>query len=668
MSLKDIFNEEEMKIGSKVHQKLQFYIDKYSSLFSIDIEDIGLNAYYMYPCMFKDDFEEISDEEKVELAVFGILYYKYLITFDQKFDNETTADTWGLFCRSFFAQEAIKGLSKFLHPNEEEYFNIMDKYVKEYVNAIKLEEDCTGNCSYDYYATIMRGKSAIAKCFAAAMAVKSKKIDVLDRLNKSQDYFYEAFQLFDDFKDLKHDISIGKHTWITDNIDSSDEKLYTQLYKKNMIEVIFQKINYNCDKALALAGKSKGWFKNICLFKTKIQMVYRDIMSKKFIPSSICINKDYSKLSLNSLEENMRCYLENDYINNEFLQIYHNMNFLKEEGYVSKENQSGDTFSRTFLLNILRECNFEVTNGRTVCIYSKWAEELLDKETKIFKCGWSYFPELKELAPDIDTLSEVMRFSHAVNNDRLNNRINECIKFVIDNCINLDGSIDTWMLTKDNASDAEKYAREFAKERWKIRQDPEVTANFLYSLSFYKDKVKDYEKIIKKGLKYLLECRGENGFWSSSWYCGDMYGTYVCTRCFKKFTETDEIINSILTTVLSLFSYNGKCREEMALTDYFFAILIIIELCDSKYAENYKEKIVLILRKVIDYINIEIDKEIGFLPSSAFIKVAEIVYKNNGKEYKYDLTYESILITTALGLKCCNRIRTILEENYGEKI
>ena len=69
MSLKDIFNEEEMKIGSKVHQKLQFYIDKYSSLFSIDIEDIGLNAYYMYPCMFKDDFEEISDEEKVELAI-----------------------------------------------------------------------------------------------------------------------------------------------------------------------------------------------------------------------------------------------------------------------------------------------------------------------------------------------------------------------------------------------------------------------------------------------------------------------------------------------------------------------------------------------------------------------------------------------------------------------
>ena len=235
-------------------------------------------------------------------------------------------------------------------------------------------------------------------------------------------------------------------------------------------------------------------------------------------------------------------------------------------------------------------------------------------------------------------------------------------------CINLDGSIDTWMLSKDNASEAEKYAREFAKKRWKIRQDPEVTANFLYSLSFYKDKVKDYERIIEKGLKYLLECRSENGFWSSSWYCGDMYGTYVCTRCFKEFDETGEVINSILTAVLSVFSDNGRCKEEMPLTDYLFAILIIIELYNLEYSEKYKDKMVLIFRRFIERINIEIDNEIGFLPSSAFIKVAEIVYKNNDKEYKYDLTYESILITTALGLKCCNRIRMILGEDYGEKI
>lgn len=651
MALYDIFKENDLTIGLKVKDKLHKYKDYYSSLFELDFEDTRLNAYYMYPCMFREDFPEMNDNLLVDLSVCGILYFKYIITFDKQLDRDLTSNVEDLFYNSFLAQESIKALCKFIHPQEDAYFKKMYEYIEEYISALKAEKQVCKN--YQEYRYVLKGKSAIAKCFVAAMAVKTKRYEKLPLLEESQDCFYEAFQLLDDFKDIKEDLKAGRHTWLTGQVNKAKGNYYSQLHEINGIERVFQLINYNCDRAIAKSGKGEGWLKNIYLLKSKAQMIYKDILQRNFNADYSIVKDKIHIYSISELIDKIESFLVKAYNNGGFSQIVHYMSFPTSEGYQSDINQAGNTFGQAYLLNILNELpDFEVQQKDIANLH--YIDFLLQNVTRYYKAGWSYFPNLKELAPDIDTLSEIIKFANYTKDKKLCDKVNEAIDFVLLNCVKDNGSIDTWMLSSENLSEQEKYGKEFANQRWKIRQDPEVVANFIHAISIYEQYNKDIGKYIENGIEYLKKCHGEDGFWNSSWYCGKMYGTYVCTRAIVQNNRTDEIIDKILENILELFDEDGKYKGTFVINDYLYCILILINLLKCKSVNSVK--ISRILGRVNKYLSTVIDDEEGFIESSPFIKVADVKYRNANHDYKYVLSYESLLLTSAISLKICYEI------------
>ncbi len=56
---------------------------------------------------------------------------------------------------------------------------------------------------WEEFEMIAKGKSAIAKCAVAALAVLCNKIEKIEPLEKSQDYFFTALQLCDDLTGLE---------------------------------------------------------------------------------------------------------------------------------------------------------------------------------------------------------------------------------------------------------------------------------------------------------------------------------------------------------------------------------------------------------------------------------------------------------------------------------
>lgn len=515
MALYDIFKENDLTIGLKVKDKLHKYKDYYSNLFELDFEDTRLNAYYMYPCMFREDFPEMDEDLLVDLSVCGILYFKYIITFDKQLDRDLAPNVEDLFYNSFLAQESIKALCKFIHPQEDAYFKKMYEYIEEYISALKAEKQVCKN--YQEYRYVLKGKSAIAKCFVAAMAVKTKRYEKLPLLEESQDCFYEAFQLLDDFKDIKEDLKAGRHTWLTDQVNKAKGNYYSQLHEINGIERVFQLINYNCDRSIAKSGKGEGWLKNIYLLKSKAQMIYEDILQRNFNADYSIVKDKIHIYSISELIDKIESFLVKTYNNGGFSQIVHYMSFPPSEGYQSDINQAGNTFGQAYLLNILNELpGFEVQQKDIANLH--YIDFLLQNVTRYYKAGWSYFPNLKELAPDIDTLSEIIKFANYTKDKKLCNKVNEAIDFVLSNCVKDNGSIDTWMLSSENLSKQEKYGKEFANQRWKIRQDPEVVANFIHAISIYEQYNKDIGKYIERGIEYLKKCQGDDGFWNSSWY------------------------------------------------------------------------------------------------------------------------------------------------------
>lgn len=365
----------------------------------------------------------------------------------------------------------------------------------------------------------------------------------------------------------------------------------------------------------------------------------------------IGIIKTKANHSISVCKEEMIDFFKKTYINDKFIETNHYMNFPHEDGYCSVVEQTGNIFVKTELINLLCSCN---NDDFFSDVRAQWQSELWNYKTQWFEYGWSYFPNLLELAPDVDDLAEIMRLYS--NNKAARSYMIECINFVINNCIREDGSIDTWMISKENLSEYEIRARREAELRWQIRQDIEVVANFLYSLSFYKNDIPNYSEICQKGYEYLISKKSEEGLWKSTWYFGNLYGTYMCMNFFKTLDNKTEDLKEITRAISQCFNESGEYIYSKNLNDYALAVIILLETLDFVENLDMVKKIISAARAFLPTV---ID-EAGFCCAMPFIRLGTIKYfgKVNEKEmeYTYDNLFESQLLTSSLVLKCITEL------------
>ncbi|WP_163192158.1 hypothetical protein [Clostridium thermarum] len=674
--LYEIFEKEVVLEGNKVLQAINKDYDLIDSLVGTrKVERYPFNLYYLYPYLFKDDFINVSKDNFNLIAEAGVLYLENINFYDRYADNQSHADFYTLIQKSLSCQISIKILSQ-LFDRDNVFWSYLERYNKEYINAVTLEREnhfgVINNFSDEEFKIIARGKSAIAKATVAALGCLSGNYEQIEKLELTQDIFAEAFQLLDDLKDFKEDYKLKNYSWILTKLlaeskverELSEKELLQLLVESDCYEVALNKINNLCEQAMMCAGSSMPWIRYIKMFQRRASRLKEDLCSLR---GNTIEKYTYTPFANNNLLSDPHQVISNVFkvlIKEQekgFGELSHWMLFPHDLDYRGKEEcQGGDIFQRALILNLLlemKEMGFDIGNN-----YIKFeADYLFNKMSPIYDIGWSYFPDLPELAPDIDTLSEIIKIYVSYPNDMVKKHIADCIDFVLDNNIVPDGSILTWMLDPKDQSELIVRAWTAAREKWGVRSDPEVTANFLLALSSLD--YDTYKNVVNHSLPWIFSKQNENGYWLSTWYTGNYYGSYICSKLFSKLNIRNEQTDRLASFLISSQNEDGSWGSNGANPqDTALAISSLIDLSHS--IEN--PDLYTVLEKGLNYLISTFNNEFNIWYGYNFIKMGkERVFSKtksgNAIEFEYKVVYKSCTLTTAICTYALYKVKKFLD-------
>lgn len=650
-----MFDKKIIDEGKKIYKDVSSTYNKINRMFKKDlIEARHFGQFYLYPYFFSEDFTGLSNKDINFIAQAGVMYFDLIMLNDSYFDKQLDVNINRILQKDFICTEAVKLLSS-LFPKNDIFWDYFAQYNSEYLEANFLDIDKHYNIikeyPYEEFKKIAHGKSAIAKAATAALGSLGGDIKKIGELEETQDLFAEAAQLFDDLRDWKEDLKLKQYSWllsalmIANGLDKEvDEKTVSQLlFGCGYDEKVLDKINSLCEQAMICAGTTSSWIKRLKFMQQRANILKHDLNSMK------TVKDEYRRLNILFDTPAKQLDFEESTVVNLLLkqrakgypELKHWMDFLHEEGFTATDQYlGGDVFSRAYILNLLLEmCSYGIKIDQNEILSE--IEYLVGKKSRFFQVGWSYFPDLPELAPDIDTLSEMVKIWVSTGkNEVLKAVIYNTVDFALCNSRNDNGAFNTWILDENDKSEISIRALKAAKEIWGTEPDPEVNANFLNALSLL-DFTK-YEGVIEKGVDWLLGMQNEDGYWGSTWYVGNYYGCYICSKLFKKINLKNENVIYIIEYLKKSQNRNGSWGDaDGNVLDTSYAISALVDIAQEK-------EIKIILERGIKYI-IDQNDNSGYWGGCNFIKMN--LGRVSGKTRI--ITYKSSILTTAM---CINSI------------
>jgi squalene-hopene/tetraprenyl-beta-curcumene cyclase len=213
-----------------------------------------------------------------------------------------------------------------------------------------------------------------------------------------------------------------------------------------------------------------------------------------------------------------------------FAETTHEMTFPHFAGFTgATEQQASDVFARAVLASVLldiaeleeQDQRFKATVYEIAHRESQYIAEakLADRAG-----GWSYFPGLPELPPDVDSLAAALRLFERIAPE-YSPLCEEPVNLVLNN-IKPDGSVKTWIVAPANSSGQRQAMIRGIERYWGSTVDVEVCARFFAALLTYNKQ--EYSGLARQGAEYILSRQHEDGTWNATWYWGRAYGTGLC--------------------------------------------------------------------------------------------------------------------------------------------
>jgi len=610
--------------------------------------------YTLYPYLFHEDFPKVTDEQISQLTQAGVMYYSYLMSIDGLVDGHKELNCYEFLYRNYESQMAMKELTDLFGYNSR-FWDYFYKYNKEFIDSIIIEQQHTGiikRYEQSEFERVARGKSAVAKLAVAGLGVLSQEYDKIHILEETQDYLAESIQLHDDLKDWKDDLDRKNYSWLLTeliyNMDKAKEINYTnisyELFAGRYDEAILDEAIRLCDKAMLVAKNSNSWIKCIRNNQKRLDRLRDDLTSirKEPGPQYLFFNEKKTKHSVNEIGNEVdRVFnsFHNNILNQwkkEYKEMVHWMAFPNDSGFTCiEECQSGIIFQHSFILNLLYEIK-EKGFPIDPCLLNVNIDYWINNKHRNFEKGFAYFPFLPELSPDIDTSSEVIRV--LLRQGSLSEDLLKEIDFIVSNNKKDDGSFDTWIIDKNDNSQSTKKALNAARKLWGTAPDPEVIANFIYTL-YLIDK-EAYKDLITEGTTWLLSTQNSHGYWESTWYVGNYYGSYVCARLFNTLKINNANVKKLYDYIMASQNQNGSWG--IANGNPQDTALAIASLC---YLNNYySDDITSNLRSAINYLMNTFDFNLGSWYSNDFIVMD--TGRVTGKTYI--LKYKSAILTSVI--------------------
>jgi hypothetical protein len=519
----------------------------------------------------------------------------------------------------------------------------------------------------DAYHNLAEKKAAIGKVAIDSLFVLSEQtnLGVYELILEAHRYFSIGLQYADDFQDFREDMINCQVNWSVLRMKNifKEEGLNIENYsvdelKKHMyirgvaIETLSQALMFY-HKALKVISKiilKPLLFEEVIqekILETKRTMVaieqYMLIYDKKIELSKVekfnypyfsfkniaFINSEIAK----TLEQ-MIASIMND-ASKDFFETKHIMYLGTDEGFQNNgEIHVGDVFQRAIVLDIICDLKDKLNTDFFDSLVANELDYLLGQKRDTGVGGWSYFPTVKEIAPDIDDLGQIVQcFSRTNSLYLINQYLAPLFEVVfLDNYNKITGGIETWIVPVNDRSEIESMQNYFNESKWGKGPDNEVVANFLYGITLAPYFAKQYAQELNKSIEFLFSQQEHEGFWRSRWYYGKFYGTYTCLRLFNKQGIFNNKIKRAIDFILHNQNEDGSWNNEAGekgILDTSFALL-----CLSLYPDQSK---------------ISIEKGIQYLINA--FRIEPSVYIEPFILPKAGQPYKSKTITTAYALK-----------------
>ena len=663
--------------GKRIERAL-FEIEKeykayFSSLLSYKNGNISfvtsereVHFYNYYPFLFYDEFKEVPIGAFRTIALSGALYLQYILWNDKLIDTNQLVDPSIIPYSSYLLRKSFNLLYS-LFPSSSEFWSYFAKYDKEFTNAVLLERTKHFGIISDYsqseFELIARGKAAMSKYVTAALSVLCNSPEKIEPLEQSQNCFNIAFQLHDDLQDWKQDYISRNYSHLLTNViyehqlaeevqSNSPPDLETigrAIYLSEAAEKQIESALLFLEKAASYGSNCHHWIEHIYKFKSKVQKSQKNIseMRGKLLSSRKKYGRKIVKESRSfSFSKRLQFHIKHslDYLLIQlevgFPELEHRAIFPKSGGFVGEqEHQVGNVFQRALVVDTLIDAHSFYPDADE--IIKEEVQKLVSAKLKRVRGGWSYFPSLPELPPDADSLGQVLQVLVRSKYEKIDEEVSDPISLLLSQCSYDDGSFETWIVDNNDTSRETAIIKNAIENMWKMRKgkDNGVLANILYGLYLY-----DFEKLksrIEKGVDCLEKRQSKEGCWTSTWYWGNYYGTYVAVRIIKAIKPDSPTLKKAKKFLLNSQNFDGGWGDLGSDPLNTALALLSLSLLESQNHECYI--------KGISYLFSTQNKR-GYWDRVRFIKM------DTGETI---LTYSSKTITTQFCLKALVALSSI---------
>lgn len=678
LSLGEVYNnlyKRVMSVPGRESSELPLVLkqgDDFVDQFSLEVN------YSHYPLLFCDLFPELDEKKLPALCVISQLYAESQVQLDNFIDNQLHAQpdlmkTVILTGSQYKLAFAIRKLSELLGDSDF-FWSRFDHFFGDYLCQIleeKTKEKYLELPSLQDMERSAIGKVSMVKIITAAMAELAGRKELLPALEESQDLFAIGYQLYDDVKDWKKDLTSSRYSYLLKKAFNEFEicveikegkipapvDLGSPLYFSDLLPDTLELAASYIERAKsAVDGMDcPGWISWLEMQQNSILRLRLDLIEIRARAIERARLKAVSKKEMPECSVNLKScdqalikgitFLQ-DQEQKDYLEARH-LEMTGKRGMNIEEPACywGSVFQRAVTLHSLalaRQAGFFVNRE----IFEADLKVLIDSRLKSRKGGWSYFPDWQHLPPDCDDLAEVLHVLIALSHPETSKLCEDPLELALHGQ-KRDGSISTWIA--DPADESSLGARDFMHEIWGSQPDAEVMANLLYALWKYDcDRFRDN---ISAGTSYLAGRQNSDGSWTSTWYEGLYYGTWVCCRHLAAAGGFDDNLSMAKSFLLKTQRKDGGWDTEGVLNTAYALLTLAGNL-----NERNPELIFPAARKILSLQRVD-----GSWSESPFIKMKTLGRESMpGKESK-PFFYGSCTMSTAFAVRALLALKKLIQ-------
>ncbi|MEY9969470.1 squalene-hopene/tetraprenyl-beta-curcumene cyclase [Streptacidiphilus sp. MAP12-16] len=577
----------------------------------------GPNIYGFHPYLFAGAFSAVDPAHLAQLSVSAWLFASAIFAVDHSLDDDQTESTGSpldLMANQF---EGYRSLAR-LFPGYSPFWDVLQARLADYAEvAGEQHAYVTGrrplaDFPYEKAEHWATAKSALATVTVAALGELAAEPGPVAELTRSVRAYSVALQFLDDIRDWRQDLSGMRPSYplaealsaagfatarqgpgTPEEVERVGRALYFGGAAARIMKLAGEQVALAMEAARGLGVDD--WLHHL----EQVAAAVRGMAAQ--LPDDAAARKRgqaASGLSVRMRVDRSRAWQPLAGLSLRWLLGQWRLGFpdathvMVFPGMAEPGPHLGDVFSRAVIANVLADADRVLAGGQLAPVLAAEADHLLSRRRADEPGLWSYFPELPDLACDADDLAEALRLLVRVGRiggqdgqdaqpaDRLGQALESALDLALVGCARPDGSFDTWLIPPDEQAPWAQRQRAAAAQLWGEGADAEVVANLLDAVSDYRPE--RYQDALGRGADYLLGLQDAEGWWSSGWYHGRLYGTYRCLRAIRRVRpDATGVARRAQDYLLAIQSADGSWSNASGESDVLGTSLALLALAEA---------------------------------------------------------------------------------------